>query len=1022
MHNNPSTNAQSPQFYNPTQFNPQQQQQTTSPPLGPPPQNSVHNQQQQQQQQPMYSQQNLNYYHPQQQQQQHYQQQTSTPPPQSPNSLQNLQQQGYFNPTAQPSQPVVNQPLAPPPQSFGYDPSQQHHAYVGGSKTGNYYQQPQQQFNQQQQQQYSPQPQQQFNQQQYPPQQQQQQNFGPPMTGFQHHNQQQQQNFGISTPPTDFEGGGISYDQNYQMPTQDIASQMNQLSLNQRPMQTTTTSITTGNVDTLPRPSRPNEILYDKFMNKRTQPDVSGLFMRQARSDTQQQHNFNVAQSSTTFIRSTVQCIPSTPTLAKSWHLPLGAVIHPFAENEKVPLVAMGAAGIIRCNKCRTYINPFVIFLEYGKKWQCNMCKSVNDVPNAYFCQLDENGVRKDFFKRPELLHGSVEFIAPQEYMARVPQPPAFLFLLDVSYNAVRTGMFRAAATAILSVLDQFPARTQIGFITFDSSIQFYNLKSTLTVPQMLVVGELEESLLPLPSDLLVNLQESKVVVKALLERFAAPDGMFSTTTNVESALGAALNAAGRILGRIGGKLSIFLSNLPTLGPNALANREDKSVYGTDAETALLAPADNRFKEFALLYCRDQISVDIYAMIEQQSGSQYLDLASLSSLGKFTGGTTEFYNTDATEKLRGDVVRSLTRETGLEAVMRVRASSGLKISAFYGHLFIRGHDLLALPNIDADKAYGVEFQHTGSFVSTPNASVQVAVLYTSSTGQRRIRVHNAMFPITNELSDLYRDADVDATINLMAKIAVDNVPRKGLSWVKNDIRDRVQKCLTTYKQSIKQGGGFNQIVLPDSLTLLPLYSCALAKSDALMGGQEVRADERVFAFNYLTTASCTQSNMFVHPLAFAVNEIEENEDDEQEDQSYLDLTSLHLHPLSRKLVNTETAVLLLCDGNVIYVWLGKQPLADQIISADISKVVSSLNLPEEEQQSFIPTTKIGKNLRALARTLRRDCDRIMPVRHVNEQSALWQRVFVRKLIEDKTIQSTMSYDEFLVHLYNSLGK
>ena len=31
--------------------------------------------------------------------------------------------------------------------------------------------------------------------------------------------------------------------------------------------------------------------------------------------------------------------------------------------------------------------------------------------------------------------------------------------------------------------------------------------------------------------------------------------------------------------------------------------------------------------------------------------------------------------------------------------MRVRASRGLRIAAFYGHFFIRGVDLLALPNV-----------------------------------------------------------------------------------------------------------------------------------------------------------------------------------------------------------------------------------------------------------------------------------------------------------------------------------
>lgn len=47
--------------------------------------------------------------------------------------------------------------------------------------------------------------------------------------------------------------------------------------------------------------------------------------------------------------------------------------------------------------------------------------------------------------------------------------------------------------------------------------------------------------------------------------------------------------------------------------------------------------------------------------------------------------------------------RNLARETAWEAVMRIRCSKGLRISAFFGHFFIRSTDLLALPACDVDK-------------------------------------------------------------------------------------------------------------------------------------------------------------------------------------------------------------------------------------------------------------------------------------------------------------------------------
>ena len=41
----------------------------------------------------------------------------------------------------------------------------------------------------------------------------------------------------------------------------------------------------------------------------------------------------------------------------------------------------------------------------------------VNEVPVEYFCSLDANGRRLDHDERPELCGGSVEYVAPAEYM-----------------------------------------------------------------------------------------------------------------------------------------------------------------------------------------------------------------------------------------------------------------------------------------------------------------------------------------------------------------------------------------------------------------------------------------------------------------------------------------------------------------------------------------------------------------------------------------------------------------------------
>ncbi len=88
-----------------------------------------------------------------------------------------------------------------------------------------------------------------------------------------------------------------------------------------------------------------------------------------------------------------------------------------------------------------------------GRKWRCNLCTGPNDVAGAYFAPLDGHGVRTDIARRPELSSGVVDFLAPAEYMVRPPMAPAYLFVLDVSYYAVQSGLLAAAIAGIRASL-----------------------------------------------------------------------------------------------------------------------------------------------------------------------------------------------------------------------------------------------------------------------------------------------------------------------------------------------------------------------------------------------------------------------------------------------------------------------------------------------------------------------------------------------------------------------------------------
>ena len=162
----------------------------------------------------------------------------------------------------------------------------------------------------------------------------------------------------------------------------------------------------------------------------------------------------------------TVGALPNSAATKARWGLPLGAIVQPMAPTaEPVPLVDFGASAIVRCRKCRTYINPFVQWTDGGRRFRCNVCGSLTEVPVDYFCTVDANGRRRDQHERMELCKGSVEYAASQEYMVRPPMPPVYFFVIDVSAAAVASGSVEVVTQTIKACLDQLPgeSRTQVG-------------------------------------------------------------------------------------------------------------------------------------------------------------------------------------------------------------------------------------------------------------------------------------------------------------------------------------------------------------------------------------------------------------------------------------------------------------------------------------------------------------------------------------------------------------------------------
>eukprot|EP00456_Euglypha_rotunda_P033241 TRINITY_DN25791_c0_g1_i1.p1 TRINITY_DN25791_c0_g1~~TRINITY_DN25791_c0_g1_i1.p1 ORF type:complete len:452 (+),score=85.46 TRINITY_DN25791_c0_g1_i1:194-1357(+) len=305
-----------------------------------------------------------------------------------------------------------------------------------------------------------------------------------------------------------------------------------------------------------------------------------------------------------------------------------------------------------------------------------------------------------------------------------------------------------------------------------------------------------------------------------------------SISSSSPSCAGAAIHVAAKTLAKLGGKLLILTSNLPAIGVGALKNREvvgDLSVYNTKNEKTLFEPQDPFYQTLATKCAENRITVDLYV-----AANSYVDLATIGSLSTKTGGQIFFYpgfnaKRDG-EALEMDIYRNCSRFTGWDAVMIIRASAGFKVSEHFGNFYHRRAHEVDLPTLDCDKTFAIRLDHEGKLEEKSDACIQTALLYTTSEGERRIRVHTLSIPITQAMASVFRSADLDAIINLSLKQAVRQIyttttpeeAQKTLSMA-------CVESLYVYRKWCAQSSSAGQLILPEPLKLLPLYTLGLIK-------------------------------------------------------------------------------------------------------------------------------------------------------------------------------------------------
>ncbi|XP_065218040.1 protein transport protein Sec24C [Planococcus citri] len=626
------------------------------------------------------------------------------------------------------------------------------------------------------------------------------------------------------------------------------------------------------------------------------------------------------------FIRSTMYNVPCNMDMMKQADVPFSLVITPLAtlapEEQLPPIVNTGEFGPVRCVRCKAYVNPFMKFVDGGRRFVCALCKAVTEVPAEYFQHLDHTGNRVDRYERPELLYGAYEFTVTKEYCKdnEIPKVPALIFVIDVSYNNIKSGMVKILCEQMSDIVQNYlptddngeeNPRMRVGFITYDSTVHFYNIKACLGQPQMMIIGDMEDVFVPLLDGFLCDPLESLTVINSLMQQIPAT---FAETRETDTVLLPAIQAGLEALkaAKCAGKLLVFHSSLPTANaPGKLTIREDRKLLGTDKEKVQLSPQNSAYTNLAQECVSAGCSVDMFIF-----NNSHIDLATIGQVSKLTGGEiykyTYFQAEVHGERFIEDVKRDTSRNIAFDAVMRVRTSTGVRPVSFYGHMHMSNTTDIELASINADKSIAVEIKHDDKLAEEDGVFIQVALLYTSCSGQRRVRLLNLALKCCTQMADLYRNCELDTIINYLSKAAVTKLLEGTPRQVKEGLATKCARILACYRRLCADPSTPGQLILPECMKLLPLYTNCLLKSDAISGGSDMTVDDRWYMMQVVLISDIPSSVNYFYPRLIPLVNVE----------VYSDEIPNTIRCTSCKLLNNEAY--LLENGVYMFLWLGSQ--------------------------------------------------------------------------------------------------
>lgn len=486
--------------------------------------------------------------------------------------------------------------------------------------------------------------------------------------------------------------------------------------------------------------------------------------------------------------------------------------------------------------------------------------------------------------------------------------------------------------------------------MTFDTSLKFYDIAPGRREVGVVIAADADDGFCPLPPDFAVPpLSASRPLFEEVLNRLEEWNPPSASRPMVNCA-GAAVKAGIDALSSLGGRVVLFQSILPQIGEARLVTREKVSLYGSEKEQEMVgclrtAGSGQWYADLARTAVASGVAVDLRIMT-----SSFVDLATSGVIASATGGTVKIYPgfkplpiptgdlpsstappTASAAALPGrpgppgypqapgapapttapamggpttpkvavvsnllrdtvinELVERVSLETGVETVLKIRTSPGLKVQKIYGNVAPRGEiSEVDIAGVDAEQSIAVMLAHESDLRDGDDVFIQTALLYTSAAGLRKVRVHNIKLAATESIQVVFRHADVDSVLSFMVRKSIATAFTRPISYVPIDLVEHTIEMLFAYRKNCAATAAPGQLILPETLKLLPLYLSALMKVNAFMQNKEqnqravagrnpfalvrVRADARVADLITLNALPPSRLVPYIYPRLYVLH-------------------------------------------------------------------------------------------------------------------------------------------------------